>query len=188
MHLRFTALRGVTVLLLALTAVPIGSVGAQKPRSAPADADADARAVYNYKLTEAGLKKYATVVRSIASAAEKDPSVATQFKGKRNDDDAQTLAGLAANFDRVPAVKRAINDAGMSSLELATFIMASIQASIVYGMMEAPEPYRVKEIPKDISKANVDFVRAHHEELTRLQKEFEAAGKKNHSTGPGGGV
>lgn len=182
MQLSFTVACRVGILALSLAGVPLVHASAQKSTSArSADPDADVRAVYNYKLTEAGLRKYATAVRAISALAN-DPKVAAQLKAG-DDGDVPTLADLAAHFDRVPRVKQAINGAGMTSLEFATFIMATLQASIAYAGMQAAGG-KEAAIPPDISKANVDFVRTHQEELLRLQKEFAAAGKQHKSADP----
>jgi hypothetical protein len=83
---------------------------------------------------------------------------------------ANSLAEMEANIRKTPAIANALQSAGMSPREYATFMMAMIQASMVAGFKKAG---MMKELPKDVNPENVKFVEEHEAELKAMQAEFE---------------
>ncbi len=87
---------------------------------------------------------------------------------------ANSLAEMEANIRKTPAIANALQSAGMSPREYATFMMAMIQASMVAGFKKAG---MIKELPKDVNPENVKFIEEHEAELKAMQAEFEKLAK-----------
>src|SRR6185312_12752500 len=84
-------------------------VAAQKTHAASGDRDMQTLA--NYRLTEAGLRKYFAAMTNVMKTAAKDTSAMVGL----DDDDShgdEDLAGMAAKYDRIPVFKRALTAAG----------------------------------------------------------------------------
>ena len=87
---------------------------------------------------------------------------------------ANSLSEMEANIRKSPPIANALQSAGMSPREYATFMMAMIQASMVAGFKKAG---MMKELPKDVNPENVKFIEEHEAELKAMQAEFEKLAK-----------
>jgi hypothetical protein len=87
---------------------------------------------------------------------------------------ADSLTEMEAGIRKSPPIANALQSAGMTPREYATFMMAMIQASMVAGFKKAG---MLKEIPKDVNPENVKFIEAHEAELKAMQAEFEKLAK-----------
>jgi hypothetical protein len=87
---------------------------------------------------------------------------------------ANSLSEMEANIRKSPPIAKALESAGMSPREYATFMMAMIQASMVAGFKKAG---MMKELPKDVNPENVKFIEEHEAELKAMQEEFEKLAK-----------
>lgn len=160
------------VLVTAALSFPIHPAVAQKAHAAAGDHDM--QTLSSYRLTESSLRRFYKMMGELAKAATKDSSLqdAVDSNGSSNDED---IASMAAEYDRVPALKSALTAAGFTSTEFATFSLSYMQASMAYSMMtQGPENLRIKELPKGTPKENVDFVRTHQDLIQQLDKELKA--------------
>lgn len=160
------------VLVTAALSFPVRPAAAQKAHAETGDHDMQTLA--SYRLTEPSLRRFYKMMGELAKAATKDPSLQDDVdnNGSSNDDD---IASMAAEYDRVPALKSALTAAGFTSTEFATFSLSYMQASMAYSMMtQGPENLRIKEVPKGTPKENVDFVRTHQALIQQLDKELKA--------------
>ena len=87
---------------------------------------------------------------------------------------ANSLSEMEASIRKSPPIANALQTAGMSPREYATFMMAMIQASMVAGFKKAG---MMKELPKDVNPENVKFIEEHEAELKAMQAEFEKLAK-----------
>ena len=85
---------------------------------------------------------------------------------------ARSLAEMAARIDAQPALAAALRGAGLSSREFATAQLALVQAGIAYGLQKTGH---LKQIPDEVSKENVEFVRLHEREIEALRGDWEKA-------------
>ncbi len=85
--------------------------------------------------------------------------------------DSDTLSDMERNVARFPALANSLRAAGMTPREYAKFTMAMITSAMAAGMKKAG---LMKELPKEFSAENVEFVLAHEAELAALQKEWQA--------------
>ncbi len=87
--------------------------------------------------------------------------------------DADSLTEMEAQIRKVPPLMAGLRSANMSPRDYAKFMLASLQAGMVAGLKKQG---MLKEIPKDVSVENVQFMEAHEAELQALQKELSALG------------
>ena len=82
--------------------------------------------------------------------------------------DAKSLTEMARAFERTPAFASALKREGVSAREYATFMLASLQASMTAGLMDSKLGIdRSKLTPTQL--ANAQFIKEHQAELARLQ-------------------
>jgi hypothetical protein len=141
--------------------------------AAAAQSDHDMQTLASYRLTESGLRKYYKAMDNLTKAVMKDTLLAEKFESASSDGD--DIAAMAAKYDGVPPFKNALNAAGLTSTEFATFALSYMQAAMTYAAMtQGPESLRVKVLPKGTPKANVDFVGAQQALIQQLDKELKA--------------
>src|SRR4051812_26837582 len=86
--------------VLAAAALSFSAPSAAAQKAHAAAGDRDTQTLANYRLTEAGLRKYYKVMGNLAKAAMKDSSTEDAFDSISSDDDAD-IATMAAKYDRV---------------------------------------------------------------------------------------
>ena len=123
--------------------------------SAQADPDADNREITSYRLTEPALAKYAAATRALAKALAESPPDCDE------DQDDQSLAGMATEIRGIPGATEAIESAGMPVREYVVLTWAMVQAGFAAWALDQPGG----ELPPDVSMANVEFFRAHEAEF-----------------------
>jgi hypothetical protein len=106
-------------------------------------------------------------------------ALAEEIERLEQDDDedaalgsARTLSEMASRIDALPALAAAVRGAGMTTRELATAELALVQAGLAYGLQKAG---LLKQLPEEVSKENVEFVRQHEREIEALRAEWEQA-------------
>lgn len=121
--------------------------------------DRDTQEISHYALTEAGLAKYSTATQNLSRLGK---------SGQLNcDDESESPSSLdkfVAKIDATPAAKAALQSAGMSSREYVVFSMSLLQNGLALWATEQPGG----KLPPNVSKANVDFVRAHKAAIEKL--------------------
>ena len=120
--------------------------------------DRDAREISSYALTEAALAKY---TRASASLGDLSQQVAS------NCDDSEGAASLDASVARinaVPGAQAAIQSEGMTPREYLVFSFSLFQNGMAAWALSQPGG----TLPPGVSKANVDFYRAHEQALQKL--------------------
>ncbi len=163
------SLRRSPVALLALGLAAVLSAGAARPLAAQAD---DAATLAAYRLTEAKLGQFVRATRAVVAAA-KNPAMQAEMKalGEQDDDDAESIADVAAKLERIPTFRRAVASSGMTMRDYVTFQFALFQAAFAQAMLEQ-YPDKAK-LPEGISQANVDFVRTHKAQIEQITAELK---------------
>ncbi len=119
--------------------------------------DRDAKEISDYVLTDGALTKYAQAVRKLQPLMEQVPK-------NCDDESPQSLNGIAARMDGVPAVKSALKGAGMTSREYMVFSLSLFQNGLAAWALEQPGG----TLPPGVKMANVNFLRAHEAEVKKL--------------------
>jgi hypothetical protein len=117
--------------------------------------DQDTQEINRYVLTAAALTKY-------ANAVEKLRSLSSQIADCDDEGDgAASISEMAARMDRVPAVKAAIQSAGLTTREYVVFGFATFQTGMAVWALEQPGG----KLPPGTSQANVAFYKANRAKI-----------------------
>lgn len=122
--------------------------------------DRDTQEVNRYVLTEAALGKYANATQKLQSLANQVTSCEDE-----EGDGAGSLSALVAQLDAAPAVKAAIQSAGMTTREWAVFTFAMVQTGLGVWMQDQGGG----ALPDGVSKANADFYRKHRAAIEKIK-------------------
>lgn len=136
-----------------LTAVP---AAAQRPVP-------DSVAYRNYRLTETTLRQFAAASRAILTANEQNDIPTMSL------DDAGSVDGMASYYDRVPALRDALRQAGIGSREYILFMVTAFQAGVASWLVERSG---WKALPHNVARENVEFYQRHEAELAKLNQEL----------------
>jgi hypothetical protein len=140
--------------------------------SAPAGAagDSGTREVSAYKLTDAGLAKYANATRRLDEAVRRSPALCEE-RANEDGEDTKTLDDLVAKIDANPQLRQAIQGAGMSTREYAVFSFAVLQAAMSAWALDQPGG----KLAPGVSMDNVNFYRRNATTLKEIGDESNAA-------------
>lgn len=109
--------------------------------------DKDAQEISRYVLTDAALAKYENALNKLRPLAGQVGSCEEEEEAG-----AQSIGEMAARMDRVPAVKAAIQSAGLTTREWVLFSFATLQTGMAVWAQE-----QGGALPPDVSRANADF-------------------------------
>ena len=145
------------VYAILLTAVSIALL-APAVSVAQGSPDRDAREVSSYVLTEAALAKYKKASGNLGELAK-------TVSGNCDDDEGSgSLDESVARLNATPGAQAAIQSAGMTTREYIVFTMSLFQNGMASWALTQPGG----KLPPGVSRANVDFYRAHEEALQKL--------------------
>lgn len=89
---------------------------------------------------------------------------------------AETLDDMERGMAKFPPMVRALKSQGLTPREYAKFMMAMLQAGMIYGFSQGKVDYA--KLPAGVNPENIKFIIAHKAELDAMQKEFAAFGKQ----------
>jgi hypothetical protein len=135
---------------------------------------ADAAALAEYRLTDDGLAKFSQATRNLGAAVAADPGLEERMDRKSRDD--ATIAETAAIYDSEPAVRKAVEDADLTSSEYVTFVYSLAQAAMGAWSMQQ---YGEDKLPAGTPRENVDFYLANSDKIAALSKEMQALDKND---------
>lgn len=145
-------------------------------------ADADLRDVARYELTMDKVDKYLAATRNMALAT-KDLTPAQRERLEASGDANASLDDFAAQMEREPIARGAIERAGLSTREFATLTMAYLQAGMADAVLQMrPDIKNADSIAREMkaNPANIRFVRdnkvALDAKFKKLEAELKAAG------------
>jgi hypothetical protein len=145
--------------------------GGAKP--ARAGKEADEKVIV---LTEANWAKFIRATENLYKIETLDTATIDAADDEAGGDASpeETVASMAAKLDRIPPVKRAIANAGMTTTEYSQVQVAILFAafqmmadSVAKMYPNAPKP---PEVADPVKKANVVFLTRHTADLQRLQQ------------------
>jgi hypothetical protein len=135
------------------------------PLSAFAEEDRDTQEINRYVLTEATLTKY-------VNAVEKLRPIASQVVSCEDDgEEAESIHELVTRIDATPAVKAALQSAGLPTRDYVVFSLAVFQAGMAAWALDQPGG----TLPPGFSKANVDFYNKHKATIEGIKPLDESA-------------
>jgi hypothetical protein len=150
------------------TGVP--DVGAEVPDVAARGSswsDSDTRELSRYRLTTADLRKLGVAYQNLKRIAQQHPNLA---EGEEEGQSGGSLDEIAAEIERVPQMRKAIEDAGLSAREYAVVSLALMQASAANMLVQ--QGAKPDSIAREIGTHpdNVRFAKEHEAEVARLQR------------------
>jgi predicted RNase H-like nuclease (RuvC/YqgF family) len=89
---------------------------------------------------------------------------------------AQSLDDMERGIAGFAPMARALKREGLSPREYAKFMMAMLQAGMIYGFSQGNVDYA--KLPAGVNPENIKFIVAHKAELDAMQREFAAMGKR----------
>jgi len=138
--------------------------------AAPLGAQSDEETLARYRLTDAALAKFTQASRNFIAVATADSAALGEEDEGEN---SRSIAGIAALYDRHPALKRAIGSAGMSTREYVTFVMSMFQAGMAAWLVEQ-QGGKFDNVPAGTPHENIRFYQRHKAELQRIGEELKA--------------
>jgi len=118
----------------------------------------DAREISAYVLSDAALVKYTRAMANLGSLSKQLTSTCD------DSDSPASLDASVARINAVPQAKAAIESAGMTPREYLVFSFSLFQSGVAAWALSQPGG----TLPPGVSKANVDFYRAHEQALKKL--------------------
>jgi hypothetical protein len=158
---------------IASAAAPSMAVAAR-----PADAGAwNDAALQRFRLSTDEVAKATQASRNLAQLNTTDPQLLQRLDHDAPLDDAKSIQEMADRLDKIPQVRRAIESAGISTRDyvLVLFTVTQVAVANVYAQQG-----KMKELPANISRANVAFATAHATEMARLQQAMEQMSPADH--------
>jgi len=147
--------------------------------AAARDAESDLADVTEYELSMDKVDKYFAAQRNMM-AKVKDMTQAERDALDMGNSANASLDDMARSMDRNPAIRSAIEDAGLSSREYATLTMAFVQAAMASSVLQMRPNENQDSLAREMkaSMDNIRFMREHEAELTRKQQELAAEMKR----------
>jgi len=150
------------ILLIVCALAPASAAGQRTP------ADADARAISAYRLTEATMTKFIAASRAMTAASRAHRDTATE--GEDESESGASIAEIAAFYDGQPAARRALVGAGLTSREYVMFMFTLMQAGMAAWLVEQ---HGWDKLPPEIARENVVFYQRHKVQLDSLTAELK---------------
>lgn len=160
-------------------ALALALVLALAPSVARAQTASDQKLLASYQLTMPMVRKLAQASEALIPIVRgpefRRAAAAVAARGGAP----ESIAGIAAVYDRIPAARQAMARAGLTPRQFVTAQFAYAQAVLTVGMSE----WAVKEGGKDnsaavgVPKANLDLVRQNRAEVQRINERLEALSK-----------
>lgn len=141
----------------------------------------DQRDITNYKLSKDRVDKFYAAMRNIALAM-KDMSPEQREKIDMNAVDSPSLDHYATSLEREPAVRRAIQQAGLTAREFAVLTMSIMQTGMASAILATQPNASADSLMREmkVNPDNLRFMRQHEAAIKAKQQavaaEMKAAG------------
>jgi hypothetical protein len=133
-------------------------------------ADADEREIAAYRLSEATLAKFIRASRAMAAITKTMPADTAEDDGDESGPDDPSIAEIAAMYDSIPGVRRAITGAGLATREFVVFTLTMFSAGMAAWLVEQ---HGWDKLPPEIARENVLFYQRHKAQLDSLTAEMK---------------
>jgi hypothetical protein len=138
----------------------------------PLAAQSDEETLARYRLTDAALAKFTRASRNFIAAGKANPAL-LEPRDKDDDESAETIAQIAAIYDRHPPLRQGITSAGLTTREFATFMLAMFQAGMAAWLVDQQHG-KFDKVPPGVPRENVLFYQRHQAELKQIGDELRA--------------
>jgi hypothetical protein len=122
----------------------------------------------DHRLTRSDVERFAEASKQLRLLAERDPGPMRRLRAREGAARSASLEETVARLDAEPAVREAIESAGLTTREYALITVTLseailVQQALAHGSIDRPPP--------GVSQENLDFVRTHRDEISRLLAE-----------------
>jgi len=162
----------VAVLALAACNKPADSISPPAVTVAPAaaatvsQAPADAGSIDTFDLTMDNVDRMLRAQVALGAATKADPSLDPAMNISEEND-----AQFVARLESTPALKAAIESAGMSVRDYAYTSQSLVATMMAVGAVQAGQ---LKDIPEGVNPRNVEFMKAHQAEIEQKMRALGA--------------
>lgn len=132
----------------------------------------DEKEINQYRLTDQKLAQFAEATKNLVLVVEKNPQLKEEWEDLGDTDDPESLSEIVAEFDQSPEAKKAVQDAGMTTREYATFEFAMLYAATADFLQKSGAT-----VPAEYSRENMEFYRTHQADFMKLEKDLKALGQ-----------
>ena len=154
-------------MLLALVSTPGALAAHRQPRF-------DAKALADYRLTDAVFKRFVHATSLLVAATARDRRFADEPLITReisvSGDAAEMAAALQTRLDGEPALSTALFAADISAHDYAAFAIALFAARMAQGFLKSGA---MRRVPAGAAADNVAFVTAREAEVGKLLKQLQ---------------
>jgi hypothetical protein len=170
--------------LVGLAACERSAAPASDPMPTTADAEPDAEpvtgerpltdptpapgAAADHRLTRPDVERFAEASKQLRLLAERDPGPMRRLRAREGAARSTSLEETTARLDGEPAVREAIESAGLTTREYALITVTLSEAILV---QQALAQGSIDRPPPGVSEENLEFVRTHRDEISRLLAE-----------------
>jgi hypothetical protein len=141
------------------------------PTGAEADANRDTSEVNAFRLTDAGLARYAQAARNVAQLGKQSSTSCAADEDDEDSGNGKSIDQMVASLDANAKIRSAIQSAGMTTREYVVFGMAVFQAGMTSWALDQPGG----KLPPGMAMDNVTFYRKHDAAMRKLGEETKAA-------------
>ena len=149
----------------ASTASPAATV-APAAAATVSQAPADAGSIDTFDLTMDNVDKMLRAQVALGAATKADPSLDPAMNISEEND-----AQFVARLESTPALKAAIESAGMSVRDYAYTSQSLVATMMAVGAVQAGQ---LKDIPEGVNPRNVEFMKAHQAEIEQKMRALGA--------------
>jgi predicted RNase H-like nuclease (RuvC/YqgF family) len=128
------------------------------------------------ELTPAEEKKVESLSAELERLREEKQQAEDADDDNAMENNAQTISEMEQNIRKFPPMARALQSQGLTPREFSKFMLAMLQASMVYGFSQGKVDYA--KLPPGVNPANVKFIETHKAELEAMQKELSALNRR----------
>ena len=168
-------LKSLALVLAALAAVPTSHAQTLTP---------DEVLLRNYTLTMPKVEAWAAASIDFANAFKAMPAsekARRKAELEAQQQESETIAGMAASMERVPEIRRAFRKVGLTTREGVTLSLVLMQA-VMYEQIAATNPDA--KVPYNMNPANLTFVKQNKAQLEARMKAVQEASKSVSDDGP----
>lgn len=166
-----------------------GAAGNRAASGGGGDAEADLEELADYDLNMDDLQKYTVAqlnILRVTKAMEKSGADEGDESQDETDaegnlvggEDANTLGGMEARIESIPALRKAVEDAGLDAREYATISYAYMTSAMAAGVVKMGRPVDSVATAMQVNPDNVNFILQNEAKLAPLFERMEAEAKR----------
>jgi hypothetical protein len=144
------------------SAAAAGAAPAGASATSAGDGAADALELRDYELSMDDVRQWGAAARAVARLARENPQWEDQLSMEASD---ASIDAFAAQLEQLPAVREAIEDAGLSPREYAVTTFVVVQSMLAQAAIQQGANADSFAMKAGINPDNVTFMKEHEAEI-----------------------